>query len=274
MDDATLLNQFASDRSGEAFAALVRRHLNLVFFSALRQLGGNTALAEEVTQDVFNDLARKAGSLAGRESLAGWLHTSACFAAAKVRRTEARRLAREQEAQLMHEIHGTRDETASADWERIRPAIDDALHSLDERDREAVLLRFFEDRAWAEIGTTLRLSEEAARKRVKRALDRMARALASRGITSTGAALGVALGQQTGAAPPTGLASSVASVALAGVAMEAATAGAVGALSIMSTIKASAATAVVALARTASIGSNIYPSIPSYTQVDEVSLNT
>src|SRR5688500_992706 len=213
MDDIALLRRYVKERSSDAFTTLVHRHVNLVYFAALRQVNGDQGLAEDVTQSVFVDLVRRASSLLERPSLAGWLYTSTRFAAAKARRSEGRRRAREQEAYVMHEI--TRNEEAAADWERLRPAIDDALHTLDETDREAVLLRFFEARAFAEIGTILRLSDEAARKRVDRALAKMQAALARRGVTSTSSAITIALGHQAGTSAPAGLAASVASSALA-----------------------------------------------------------
>src|SRR5688572_7841136 len=164
-DDPTLLRRYAQNFSEEAFAELVRRYLNLVYFAALRQTGGRQALAEEVAQTVFTDLSRKARSLVGRPVLSGWLYTSTRFAARKVLRAEARRRAREQEAYAMQVI-AVQNHEARVDWERLRPAIDDALHTLEETDREAVLLRFFEGRAFAEIGAALRITDEAARKRV------------------------------------------------------------------------------------------------------------
>ena len=212
MDDTALLRRYLEQRSETAFTELVRRHINLVYFAALRQVGGDRALAEEVAQLVFTDLARKAKSLVDRPTLAGWLHTSTRFAASNVRRSEQRRQAREQEAYIMQTL--TSPAEAAADWEKLRPAIDDALHALDADDREAVLLRFFEGRAFAEIGAALRVSEEAARKRVDRALDRLATALARRGITSTAAALSLALASQTGVVAPTGIATAVAGAAL------------------------------------------------------------
>lgn len=214
-EDAVLLERFAADGDEAAFAELVRRHVGLVYYAARRQTGG-CAAAEDVTQDVFADLARKAGTLRERETLAGWLHTSTRFAAAKVRRGEQRRREREAAAQLMHEINGTGDAAAQADWARVRPAIDEALQALAEPDRTAVLLRFFEGRGWAEVGATLRVSEEAARKRVERALERMGEALGRQGITSTGAALGLALATQTAVAAPAGLAVKVSAAALGG----------------------------------------------------------
>src|SRR5476651_12320 len=127
MNDSDLLRRYAEERSEESFAELVRRHVNLVYYAALRQTGGDATLAEDATQVVFTDLARKAESLLGRPALTGWLYTSTRFAAAKARRGERRRQAREQEAHLMHEL--THDSAPATDWERLRPVIDDALHA-------------------------------------------------------------------------------------------------------------------------------------------------
>jgi RNA polymerase sigma factor (sigma-70 family) len=212
-DDPDLLRRYVDERAEDAFAEIVRRHIGLVYHAALRQTG-DVSLAEEVTQVVFADLARKAGGLAERSSITGWLFTSARFAATKAKRGERRRQARDQEIFAMHEF--TQGSTAAADWERLRPVIDEALHALDERDREAVLLRFFEGRPLAEVGAKLAMSEDTARVRVARALDKLQGLLARRGITSTTAALGVAMSAQAGVTAPVGLAASVTTGALIG----------------------------------------------------------
>lgn len=223
MDDHVLLRRFVEERANEAFAALVERHVNLVYFAALRQTGGNTAMAEDVAQEVFSDLARKAASLVDRPVLAGWLYTSTRYAAANARRAAGRRRAREQEAYAMQEI--MRDDSAATEWERTRPLIDEALHTLSATDREAVLLRFFQGRPFAEIGAALRLTEEAARKRVERAVDKLAAVLSRRGVTSTSAALGAVLVQQAAVAAPAGLAGTLAGSALVGMTTGTAAAG-------------------------------------------------
>jgi RNA polymerase sigma factor (sigma-70 family) len=170
-----------------------------------------------VTQSVFIDLARKAGSLSGRTVLAGWLYTSAHYAAAKVVRTEQRWRAREQEANSMREIS---DESAvEPSWEELRPVIDEAMHELNQGERDVVLLRFFEKRQLGEVGAKLGVSEDAARKRVDRALDKLRGLLARRGVTSTSAALVVALGANTVAAAPVGMAASIAGAAIASTAV-------------------------------------------------------
>ena len=260
-DDAELLRRYADEKSEEAFAELVRRHLGLVYHAALRQCGGDGHRAQDVAQAVFTDVARKAGSLARRPALAGWLHTSTRYAAAQAVRGEVRRQAREREAHAMNEIlaKANGEDPAAADWEQIRPVIDVALHALGERDREAVLARFFEGRAFAEIGARLRLTEDAARMRVERALEKLRVALVKRGITSTATALGIALANQVTAMVPAGLAASVTSAALAGagaVMVGAAGGLAGGILTFMSTTKITMG--VVAAVALAAVGVAIY----------------
>src|SRR5271169_2381247 len=130
--DNELLRDYAKTRSEDAFAELVGRHVNLVYSAALRQVNGDTHLAQDVAQTVFTDLARKAGSLVRRETLTGWLYTSAHFAAAKIARRENRR--RDREEKFMREpIHEPAPDPgcaggfaeARADWEKLRPALDD-----------------------------------------------------------------------------------------------------------------------------------------------------
>lgn len=215
LEDAKLLRRYAEHRSQEAFAELVRRRVNLVYSVALRQVGGDVQLAEDVTQRVFTDLARKAASLADHTVLSGWLYRSAQFAASDVVRAERRRRGREQEAYAMNE---TLSANEPVDWETFRPVLDEALSELDAADRDAVALRFFEERSFAEVGAALRLNEDAARKRVARALDKLHGLLARRGVTSTTVALGTALAGQTSVAAPVGLAASVTGGALAGTA--------------------------------------------------------
>lgn len=206
-DDSKLLRCYADERDEVAFEEIVRRHIGLVYQAALRQTG-DASLAEDVTQTVFTDLARKAGELVERASIVGWLYTSTRYAATNARRGEQRRRAREQEVFVMQNMatDAEGEATARADWERLRPVIDEALHALDERDREAMLLRFLEGRSLAEVAAKLAVKEDTARVRVTRALDKLAGLLARRGITSTATALSVALGGKAGVAAPAGLA--------------------------------------------------------------------
>ncbi|MDR3458029.1 MAG: sigma-70 family RNA polymerase sigma factor [Verrucomicrobiae bacterium] len=179
--DSELLATFAQTNSEDAFAELVKRHVNLVYSAALRQAGGDAHLAQDVAQTVFSDLARKAGALARRETLSGWLYTSAHFAAAKIVRAETRR--RDREEKFMREP--THETAPEPDWETLRPLLDSAMHDLKEADRDAILLRYFENRQFAEVGTRLGLNENAARMRVDRALEKLRAALARRGLTAT-----------------------------------------------------------------------------------------
>jgi RNA polymerase sigma factor (sigma-70 family) len=211
--DATLLRRFTRERAEAAFAELVRRHVNAVYSTARRRVGGDSHLAEDVTQQVFAALARRAASLVTHPALGAWLHTATRHAAAHVVRTERRRKAREQTAAAMPDSPA--DPTANLDWSRLAPVIDRAIDHLAEPDRTAVHLRFIENRSFADVGAALRVSEDAARMRVERALAKLRTALARRGIDSTAAALGLILADHAVVAAPAGLAAQAASHALA-----------------------------------------------------------
>lgn len=215
MTDGELLKQYAQDRSESAFEELVRRHLNLVYSAALRQVNGNPHLAEDVSQSVFADLARKARRLASHPSLAGWLYTCTRYTASTLRRTEQRRTAREQEAYAMNAILSAA--APEAEWAQLRPLLDDAMHTLDDEDREAVLLRHFENRSYAEIGAFLGLKENSARMRVERALDKLQAALARQGLTSTAIVLGGLLAANAAGVAPAHLAKKIVQAAASGV---------------------------------------------------------
>jgi RNA polymerase sigma factor (sigma-70 family) len=208
--DSELLRHYAEAKSEEAFAELVRRHVNLVHSAALRQVNGDAHLAQDVAQTVFTDLARKAASVARRSTLTGWLYTSAHFAAAKIVRTENRW--RDREEKFMREpVHGS---PPQADWEKLRPVLDDAMHELKEADREAILLRYFENRQFAEVGAKLGLNENAARMRVERALEKLRGSLTKRGIT-TATALASVISANAIQIAPANLAATVTTASLA-----------------------------------------------------------
>jgi RNA polymerase sigma factor (sigma-70 family) len=245
-DDAELLRRYAEERDEASFAEIVRRHVNLVHSAAVRQVNGDAHLAADITQAVFTDLARKAGVIARHRVLAAWLFTSTRYAAAKAVRTERRRAAREQEAQLMQDT--SQDSAASLDWGRVRPVLDAALGELNERDREAILLRYFEGRDYAELGARLSVSDNTARMRVERALDKLRAGLERRGLPSTSAALGLALGAQAVAAAPAGLAATVTGAALGGAGAGSATAAVI--FMSMTKLQLGSAAALLALATT------------------------
>jgi RNA polymerase sigma factor (sigma-70 family) len=219
--DSELLRRYAGTHSEEAFAELVRRHVNLVYSAALRQVNGDAHLAQDVAQTVFTDLARKAAPLSRRSTLTGWLYTSAHFAAAKIARTENRR--RDREEKFMREpIHESAPDPGCAggfaearpDWEKLRPMLDAAMHELKEPDREAVLLRYFENRQFAEIGEKFGLNENAVRMRVDRALEKLRAAFLQRGVATT-AALASVISANAVQIAPAGLAATLTSASLA-----------------------------------------------------------
>jgi len=240
-DDSELLLLYCRDRSEAAFTELVGRYVNLVYHAALRQVGGDAHMAQDVSQAVFTQLALKASKLARRTSVAGWLYTCTRFIAARQRRGERRRSDRERKAQAMIEIEG--DVASSIDWGRLGPVIDDVLHGLAERDRELVLLRYFQDNSFVEISSRLGVSSDAARFRLARALETMRARLARHGVSSTSAALALALAGQAQAMVPTGLPHTIAGTALA--VARTAHVGAPGLLQFMSTSKLVAGAAVL-----------------------------
>lgn len=207
IDDAELLRRYAETRSESAFAELVQRHLDLVYAAALRRLNGDTRSAADVTQHVFLALARHAAPLSRRPILASWLHTATRHAAIDLLRQETRRASREQHAHALETVNAPT--TPVTDWEKLRPVLDEAIDELPERDRDIVLLRFFENQSFAALGAKLSVNEDAARMRANRALEKLRELLARRGITSTAAALGATLAAQPTLAAPTGLAATV-----------------------------------------------------------------
>ena len=223
-DDTTLLRRYADEKSEAAFAEFVRRHLDLVYSAALRRLGGDPHRAADVAQQVFTKLARDATKLSRHEVLTAWLYTATRNAAIDLIRAEQRRHTHEQEASTMQDLFAA---PPDAEWERLRPVLDAAMDELAESDRTAVLLRFFENRPFAQIGTVFQVSEDAARMRVDRALGRLCAQLAKRGISSTAVALSMALASHTVGAAPAGLAAAVTGTALAAAAGAGAGAGSV-----------------------------------------------
>ena len=240
--DTDLLRSYARDRSESAFTELVQRHINLVHSAALREAHGDASMAEDVTQAVFAELARKASSLFRHPALAGWLYTCVRQMAANVRRAEDRRQRREQEAQTMNELL-TSDPSESV-WRQVQPVLDDAMHELGEADRTAVVLRFFDERSLKEVGLALGLTENAARMRVDRALEKLQRLLSNRGVKSTAAGLTAAITAGAVVSAPTSLAASVATGALAATAATASTTFTVLKLMTMTKLKVGVISAV------------------------------
>jgi len=240
-DDSALLRQYAWNNSEEAFAALVARYVNLVYSIALRQVG-NPHHAEEITQAVFIILAKKAGELRNDKALSSWLFQVTRLTANNFLRSEMRRQHREQEAFMQ----STLNESESEAWTQIAPLLDTAVAGLNEKDRRAILLRFYEGRNLHEVGAVLGASEDAAKKRVNRALEKLQKFFLKRGIASTTAIITAAISANSVQAAPVALAKSVTAVAIAkGAAASGSTLTLIkGALKIMAWTKAK--TAVVA----------------------------
>jgi RNA polymerase sigma factor (sigma-70 family) len=225
--DVQLLRQYAGDKSEAAFGEVVHRYADLVYSAAWRQVG-SADLAGEVAQNVFIDLARKAHSLAKslREdaSLAGWLFRATRYAALNLMREERRRHAREKE--VMQELHPI-SETAP-DWHSVAPLLDEAILTLDEQERDALLLRYFKNQDFRAVGAALGVSDDTAQKRVARSLEKLRETLQRRGVKTTNAALSAVLASHAVQAAPTGLAAAWISASLAG-----ATAGSGGLLTVL-----------------------------------------
>lgn len=214
MEDVTLLRRYAETRDEAAFTALVQRHLDGVYSVARRRVGGDAQLAEDVSQQVFLAMARDAKRLSTYSVLTGWLYLATRNASANVVRSERRRKAREQEIHTMQDILWKGP--AEADWTQLAPVIETAVDQLRDDDRIVVLLRFVERRTFGQMASVLRLTEDAARKRLERALDKLRSILARRGIDSSAAVLATALATNAVTAAPSGLAAAVASAAITG----------------------------------------------------------
>lgn len=208
-DNQQLLSDYVANRSETAFRELVTRYIDLVFSTALRLLGGDVHGAKDAAQIVFIDLARQASNLSPDTMLGGWLHRDTCFVASKMIRGERRRRVRESQAVEMNLLNQPDTNLA-----QLSSALDEAINALGEVDRKAILLRFYERLDLRSVGSALGSSEDAAQKRVSRAVDQLRSMLTNRGIALSAAALSTALAGEAVRAAPLGLAASIAGVAL------------------------------------------------------------
>jgi RNA polymerase sigma factor (sigma-70 family) len=210
-DAQQLMAEYARNGSERAFRELVARYVDLVYSTAVRQVRGDVHLAEDVVQTVFVDLARMAGRLSGEVMLGGWLHRHTCFVAAHALRGELRRQAREHKAVEMNSLN----ENSEAGFPELSALLDRAINELGQRDRLAILLRFYEQRDFRSMGEALGIGEDAARMRVNRALEKLQARLKQLGIGSSATALGNSLTTQALIAVPAGLAAGISIRALA-----------------------------------------------------------
>jgi len=251
--DAQLLREYVEHRDEAAFRELVNRHADVVYASALRQVG-SPDLARDIAQGVFTDLARKAqplaGTLTGDTSLLGWLFRSTRFLALNQLRDDRRRQARERQA--MEDFDPASETTP--EWERVQPVLDEAMADLSDEDRDALLLRFFKNRDFRTIGVALGVSDDAAQKRVSRVLERLRSQLTSRGVTTTAVALSTVLSTNALPLAPAGLAATLATAALAGTTFATATTATTLKTVAMTTLQKT----LITVTLTAAVGIGIY----------------
>jgi RNA polymerase sigma factor (sigma-70 family) len=256
MDDMALLREYAARNSEAAFEELVSRRVGFVYAAALRQVR-DPHLAEEITQAVFVILAQKAGRISDGTILTGWLFKTTRFTAIAQRRATVKRQQREQEALMQSELERTAPDPF---WEQISPLLDEALAQLGEKDRQAVLLRFFDNKSLVEVGRYLGTGENTAGRRVARALDKLRRFFLKRGVVATTALIAGALSSVSVQAAPAGLVTSISMAALTkGAAAGGSTSTLIqGALKVMAWTKMKTAVVVGAVVLMVASGTGIY----------------
>src|SRR6185312_13894346 len=205
------LEQFTQDGSEEAFAEIVRRHVGLVHSVAFRQTQ-NAQHAEEITQAVFIILARKASSLGRKTILAGWLYHTSRLTTANFQRAEVRRVHREQKAFMQPTAH---DEQVDSAWQDMGPLLEEAMSKLKTTDRDAIVLRFFENKSLREVGSAMGMEERAAQKRVARGLEKLRAFFTKRGVILSATVIAGALAANSVQAASPALAASVKAAAIA-----------------------------------------------------------
>ena len=253
MTDHELLHRYVQEGAQDAFSELVRRHVDLVYSAARRQVQ-STQLAEEIAQSVFVDLARNARCLRADQPLGAWLYVVTRRTAVDVIRRESRRQAREQAAVEIAAMN-----FPSSPWPHVEPLLDEAMESLGDADRRAVLLRFFENQPLRDVGLALGVSEDAAQKRISRALEQLRVFFTKRGVAIASVALAAELSAHAVQAAPAGLTALLSAAATtANLSGAAALQQAAQAL-VMTTAQKTLATLAIA----AALGLALYEGIPT-----------
>ena len=203
-DDMVLVREYAQSDSEQAFATLVSRHVNLVYSVAVRQVR-EPHLAEEITQGVFIILARKAKSLSPKTILSGWLCRTARYVSAHTLRDQRRRQFRERESQMQ----STLNEAEPGAWNQIAPLLDEALNCLGEKEHDAVVLRFFDGKELKQVGAAMGTTEDAARMRVNRGVEKIRDFFSKKGVILSATAITGAVAANSVQAAPAGLAAAI-----------------------------------------------------------------
>jgi RNA polymerase sigma factor (sigma-70 family) len=250
-NDLELLERYSKEGSEEAFSELVHRHVDLVYSAALRQVR-SPELAQEVAQSVFTDLSRSLGRMKPDTVLTAWLYQVTRRTAVDVVRRESRRQLREQVAMELSDMNAQ-----PTVWTQIEPLLEEAMENLDPVERTAILLRYFEQRSLREVGQTLGTSEDAAQKRVSRAVERLREFLSQRGVAVGASALALALSANAVQSAPLGLVTAISSGASAsGVALHTLTTSGTAKLLAMTTLQK----VIIVAALTGAAGVGLYQS--------------
>jgi RNA polymerase sigma factor (sigma-70 family) len=245
--DLQLLARYTCNQEEDAFGEIVRRHIDLVYSTALRQVR-SPQFAEEIAQSVFLELVRQADRLAPETILAAWLYQVTRHKALNLERRESRRLMRERIA-----VEANSDNPSPNEWRQIEPLLDEGMQALNGNDRLAILLRYFENRSLREVGEALGISDDAAQKRVHRALARLRSFLVRRGVATRAGGLANAIAAIAVARGPAGLAATIGTpIGVVTVGANAASASATFSTSIMTALQKIAITCIsIALLATA-----------------------
>ncbi|EEF62505.1 putative RNA polymerase, sigma 70 family subunit [Pedosphaera parvula Ellin514] len=247
-DDMTLVREFAQSNSEKAFTTLVSRHINLVYSVALRHVR-DPHMAEEITQGVFILFARKAKSLNPKTIISGWLGRTARYVSADTLKIQRRRQFREQESHMQSILN----ESDSEVWTQIAPLLDEALDCLGEKEHNAIVLRFFEGKDLKQVGASLGMREDAARMRVNRAVEKLRKFFARKGVTLSASAIAGAVSANSVQAAPVGLAAAVAAAAFSGTTIATATITAATKAMAMTTLQKILVPATVAVLAVAGV---------------------